>query len=88
MPDVAWHQYPGTTIDRPMDRITALKARRGLYATMSYVDAQVGKVLAELDALGLTESTIVSFIGDHGQHVGEHNLWEKMTNFELATRPP
>jgi arylsulfatase A-like enzyme len=43
---------------------------------MSYVDDCVGKVLAELDALGLAESTVVSFVGDHGQQAGEHNLCE------------
>ena len=41
-----------------------------------------------LDALGLTNDTVVSFVGDHGQQVGEHNLWEKMTNFELGVRIP
>jgi arylsulfatase A-like enzyme len=52
------------------------------------IAAQVGEVLAELDALGLADDTAVSFVGDHGQQVGEHNLWEKMTNFELGVRSP
>ena len=45
---------------------------------MSYVDSLVGDVLGELDNLGLTNDTVVSFVGDHGQQVGEHNLWEKV----------
>lgn len=78
MPGVAWHGTGGTTIDRPLPTNETLLARRGLYATMSYVDSLVGDVLGELDSLGLANDTIVSFVGDHGQHVGEHNLWEKV----------
>ena len=55
---------------------------------MSYVDSLVGEVLAELSALGFRDNTVVAFVGDHGQHVGEHNLWQKMTNFELGVRIP
>ena len=78
MPGVAWHGTGGTTIDRPLPANETLLARRGLYATMSYVDSLVGDVLGELDNLGLTNDTVVSFVGDHGQQVGEHNLWEKV----------
>jgi hypothetical protein len=90
MPGVAWHgSGPAEiSIDKPAPMNYTLRARRGLYATMSYVDSLVGDVLAELDALGLTNDTVVSFVGDHGQQVGEHNLWEKMTNFELGVRIP
>jgi len=57
-------------------------------ACASYVDAQIGKVLAELDRLGLRENTIVMLWGDHGWHLGEHGIWGKATNYEIATRVP
>lgn len=60
----------------------------GYYAAISFMDAQVGKVLDKLDALGLTENTIIVLWGDHGWHLGDHNLWCKHTNFEQATRTP
>ena len=88
MPDVAWKPTHNTTPDVPFPPAQTKLLRRALYATMSYVDHQVGTVLAELTKLGLANDTIVTFIGDHGQHVGEHNLWAKMTNFELAVRIP
>jgi iduronate 2-sulfatase len=52
------------------------------------MDAQVGRVLDELDRLGLRENTIVVLWGDHGWQLGEHGLWTKHTNFEIATRAP
>ena len=60
----------------------------GYYAAVSYTDAQVGKILDKLDALGLTKNTIIILWGDHGWHLGDHNLWCKHTNFEQATRTP
>jgi arylsulfatase A-like enzyme len=60
----------------------------GYYASVSYTDAQVGKLLDKLDALGLTKNTIIILWGDHGWHLGDHNLWCKHTNFEQATRTP
>ena len=63
-------------------------ARRGYYACVSYTDAQVGKVLAELDKLGLRENTIVILWGDHGWQVGEHDFWGKATNMHDALNAP
>lgn len=60
----------------------------GYYAAISYVDAQVGKVLNALDSLGLTENTVIILWGDHGWHLGDHGIWCKHTNFEQATRSP
>ncbi len=60
----------------------------GYYAAISYMDALVGKLLNQLDSLGLTKNTIVVLWGDHGWHLGDHNLWCKHTNFEDATRAP
>jgi len=61
---------------------------RGYYAATTYVDAMIGRVLGELDRLGLREKTAVVLWGDHGWQLGEHGLWGKATNFELATRSP
>jgi len=60
----------------------------GYYAATSYMDAQVGKLLDELDRLGLASRTTVVLLGDNGWHLGEHDLWVKTTNFELDTRVP
>lgn len=67
---------------------TALRLIRGYRACVSFMDAQVGRVLAELDRLGLRENTVVVFWGDHGYHLGENGLFTKMTNFELGTHVP
>jgi arylsulfatase A-like enzyme len=62
--------------------------KHGYYAATSFVDAQVGRVLAELDYWGLSENTLVVFWGDHGWHLGEQGDWGKHTNFEVGTRVP
>ena len=62
------------------------KLRHAYFACVSYVDAQIGKVLDELKALELEEDTIVVVWGDHGWHLGDHNIWGKHTNFERAVR--
>ena len=56
------------------------------YGCISYVDAQIGRVLDALDRLGLQEKTIVVLWGDHGWKLGEHGMWGKTTNFEPDTR--
>lgn len=61
---------------------------RGYRACVSYMDAQAGLVLAELDRLKLRDNTIVIFWGDNGYHLGEYGLFTKMTNFELGARVP
>jgi arylsulfatase A-like enzyme len=60
----------------------------GYYAATSYIDAQIGLVLAELKKKGLDKNTIIVLWGDHGWHLGDHGLWAKHTNFEQATRSP
>ncbi|MCC6510831.1 MAG: sulfatase-like hydrolase/transferase [Pirellulaceae bacterium] len=60
----------------------------GYYAAMSYMDAQVGRVVGELDRLGLDKNTIIVLWGDHGWHLGDHGMWCKHTNYEQATRIP
>ncbi len=60
----------------------------GYYAAISYVDAQVGILLNTLDSLGTLDNTIIVLWGDHGWHLGDHDMWGKHTNFEQATRAP
>jgi len=62
--------------------------RRAYYASISFADQQLGRVLDELDLLGLSEDTVVVFFGDHGLHLGEHAEWDKYTNYEIAHRAP
>ena len=60
----------------------------GYYASTSYVDAQVGKVIAEYTKLQLNENTILVLWSDHGFHLGDHGIWTKHTNYEQANRIP
>ena len=72
----------------PIDEATSRELLRAYYACASFVDAQIGRVLAELDALGLRENTIIVVWGDHGWHLGEYGIWGKATNYEVAARVP
>lgn len=58
------------------------------YAAISYVDAQIGILLNTLDSLGTLNNTVIVLWGDHGWHLGDHDMWGKHTNFEQATRSP
>jgi iduronate 2-sulfatase len=64
------------------------RLKHGYYASVSFSDAQIGRVLGELDRLGLSEKTIVVLWGDHGWKLGEHNGWCKQTNYEIDTHAP
>ncbi len=66
----------------------ALELRHGYYASVSFTDANVGKLLDKLQQLGLAENTIVVLWGDHGWKLGEHNSWCKHTNFEIDANSP
>lgn len=74
--------YMGVTPDQ------ARECKQAYYAAISFVDAQIGRVLGALDELNLRDSTIIVFWSDHGYHLGEHGLWMKQSCFEEAARVP
>ena len=75
-------------INTTLPDIVVSTLRRAYWCSLTWIDLQVGRVLKELDALGLTNDTIVTFLGDHGYQLGEHAEWGKDTNFELSARAP
>ncbi len=82
------HNYPGVPKEEPIPAEFAKSLRHGYYACISYTDAQIGRLLDALDKEGLSDNTVIVLWGDHGWQLGDHGLWHKHTNFELATRAP
>jgi len=66
----------------------AKEAIQAYYASITFADAQIGRILQSLEATGLAENTIVVFTSDHGYHMGEHGHYQKTTLFENAARVP
>lgn len=87
----SWGELRGYTNipkEGPLSTDQARRLLHGYYACVSFLDAQIGRLLNELDRLDLRKNTIVVFWGDHGWHLGEHDLWGKTSNFEHDTRSP
>ena len=76
----------GQDFETPLDAAFSRAQRRGYFAAVSFVDAQIGTVLSALETHGYKDNTIVCLWGDHGWHLGDTNSWGKMTNFESGVR--
>ncbi len=94
-PEFAYHnsgELRNGYTDIPLEGLIEVRKQveliHGYYATVSFVDAQLGKVLDQLAASGLTGNTIIVLWGDHGFHLGDHGIFCKHTNYEQATRSP
>jgi iduronate 2-sulfatase len=91
-PEIAFHQ--STEILGPVAKQTPVspeqadEMRHGYFANISYMDAQIGKVLDALDKSGAASNTIIVFFADHGYHIGEHGLWGKTSDFEFDAHVP
>ena len=90
-PEIAFHdarEMLRSFKGKPPTPAQVRELRHGYYAATTYMDAQIGKVLAQLDRLGLRENTIITFASDHGFHLGEHKLWAKTSCFEWDAAVP
>ncbi len=91
-PEIAFHDsrevlgLPGKHKELTAENIAEM--RHGYFANISYMDAQLGKVLDALDRSGVADRTTVVFVADHGYHIGEHTQWGKTSNFEYDARVP
>ena len=83
-----FHRYNSWGRDPNTDAEFATEVRKHYGACVSYADAMVGKIIAQLDELDLRENTIIVLWGDHGWHLGEHGVWGKHTLFEESLRAP
>jgi len=81
-------QYSDIPQTGPLNDEQARTMIHGYHAAVSYMDAQLGRLLDELDRLGFGSNTIIVLWGDHGWHLGDHGMWCKHTNYEEATRIP
>lgn len=94
-PDASMHHfgelrnmYADTPLEGPVSDDLARRLIHGYYACVSYVDAQIQKLLVTLEETGLAENTIIVLWGDHGYHLGEHGLWCKHATFDRTMNAP
>lgn len=85
-------QYNGKGVDygphKPLPQALQRAYRHGYYASVTWLDSQVGRLLAKVDELGMREDTIVALWGDHGWKLGEHSAWSKQDIWETGARVP
>ena len=93
-PSIAYHNFDELRSYTDIPNRGNISAEKQLelihayYASISYIDFLVGKLTQRLEELNLADNTIIVLWGDHGWHLGDHNLWCKHSNFEEATRSP
>jgi len=80
--------YQGIPNHGPIELSWQLRIKHAYAACVSYVDAQIGLLLDELQRTKRLQNTLIILLSDHGWHLGEQSAWSKMTNFEIATRVP
>ncbi|HAI00571.1 MAG TPA: iduronate-2-sulfatase [Flavobacteriales bacterium] len=88
LPSPSKRSIRGNRVQVDLAHDTAQMVIQAYRASVSFVDAQVGRVLRALKETGLEDNTLVVFLSDHGYHLGEHGHWQKQTLFEEATRVP
>jgi uncharacterized sulfatase len=86
--DIPVHSLPDKPYQLEMSDKTKRKVMQGYYASIRFMDAQVGRVIAGLKALDLEKDTIVIFMSDHGYQMGAHDLWMKYDLFEGSSHAP
>ena len=93
-PDIALHNwgelraYHDIPRQGPLSDEQARELVHGYYACTSFIDAQVGRLMDELEQLGLRDNTVIAIWGDHGWNLGEHGLWCKHCNYETSVHSP
>ncbi|GAB5402711.1 MAG: sulfatase [Aureliella sp.] len=80
--------HPKPWDENEVDETTARRLMHGYYACVSFIDAQIGRLIRTLEEEGLADNTIIVLWSDHGWKLGEHRGWGKMTNYEIDARVP
>ncbi|XP_035206404.1 iduronate 2-sulfatase-like isoform X2 [Stegodyphus dumicola] len=100
LPEIAWNPWTDIRLREDVENLNVSfpygplpedfqkLARQGYYASLSYMDDQLGKLLKALEDTGYAEHTVIILIGDHGWSLGEHQEWSKYSNFEVSVKVP
>lgn len=88
IPKIVTETMPHTSFHMKMNEDQQMEALRGYYASITFMDAQLGRVLDVMERLGLRENTVVVFLSDHGWHLGEHTFWQKRSLMEESAKVP